>query len=116
MPLRFSSKEEYIQKLTEQLFREAECGRITNEWIAEKNIRFEFVEQYPLCCKLRLKIPKRVQQFVKENSILSVTFLNNSTQTDYVGTGIIKSITIKERDAYYYALLQIDIMYPLDKK
>ena len=38
MPLQFASREDYVNKLTELLFIEAECERLSIEMIAESEI------------------------------------------------------------------------------
>ena len=42
------------------LFAEAEYERLNIEMIAEKDIRFYFMEQHEICCKMNLEIPKTI--------------------------------------------------------
>ena len=60
MPLQFETKSDYVAKLTELLFIEAECERLNTEFIAEKNIRFSFKERLAIYCTLWMQVPKTI--------------------------------------------------------
>lgn len=114
MPLQFASKHDYISKLTELLMIEAECERLKTESIAARDIQFVFEERLQIYSKLRLKIPKSLQQHIRQYVILSVAI--ESSEGTYVGTGVIKKLQITRRDPDLTVILQIDCMYPLDRK
>ena len=92
MPLQFATKEDYVAKLTELLFVEAECERLNTEMIAEKNIRFTFKERLAIYCTLWMEIPKTIQQQIRDHVILSVVINRQDGEGSYVGTGVIKKV------------------------
>lgn len=116
MPLQFASKEDYLDKLTELMFVEAECERLNTEMIAEKNIKFEFKERLEIYCTLWLEVPKTIQQQIRENVILSVVMSRLDDRSDYVGTGVIKKVQMTRNCDFLRVLLQIDCQYPLNKR
>lgn len=96
MPLQFASKQDYVSKLTELLMVEAECERLKTEAVAASNISFVFEERLEIYSKLRLKIPKTIQQHIRQYVILSVAI--ESTRGTYVGTGVIKKVQVSRHD------------------
>lgn len=83
--------------------------------IAESNIQFKFLERHEICCKLGLKVPKTIHQNIRDNVILSVVIYNEDTCEDYIGTGVIKKVQLIQNSEFLNVVLQIDIIYPLDK-
>ena len=61
MPLTFSSKKVYLEKLEELLDGEAEIERLSTETVAEEGVEFQFEEQLEIYCKMRLRVPKTHQ-------------------------------------------------------
>lgn len=94
---------------------EAEVEKLNTEMIAEKNIYFEFEEQLEIYCRLRLEVPKTIQQQIREHVILSVVIPNFTTGKDYVGTGVIKRVQVSRGGPNLTVWLQIDVLQPLDK-
>ena len=47
--------------------------------------------------------------------ILSVVIYNEDTCEDYIGTGVIKKVQLTQNSEFLNVVLQIDIIYPLDK-
>ena len=85
--------------------------------IAEKNIPFKFEERLEIYSRLLLRVPKTIQQQIKDHVILSVVINNsNYRDEDYVGTGVIKKVQVVRGEPYLNVVMQIDVLDPLDKR
>lgn len=115
MPLQFASKRDYVSKLSELLMVEAECERLKTESVAASGIEFAFEERLEIYSKLRLKIPKTHQQHIRQHVIMSVA-IDETRGGTYLGTGVVKKVQISRHDPNLTVILQIDCMYPLDRK
>lgn len=62
VPLAFQSKDDYLCKLKELLVIERQVERLTTEMIAEKDVEFSFDERLEIYSRLRLRVPKTIQQ------------------------------------------------------
>ena len=97
MPLTFLCSKDYVEKLEEQLDKEAEAERILIETIGEGDIEYEFLERLEIYCKLRLRIPKTNLQHLCNNTVLRVVIPverdpKNRYFSDYIGNGTIKHV------------------------
>ena len=115
MPVRFDTKAEYVEKLKEFLMTEAECESLSVESIAESDIYYEFEERREIYSRLSLRVPKEIHAHIREHVILSVAIMERNTGKDYVGTGVIKKVKLTRNSPYLEVILQIDVMYPLNK-
>ena len=115
MPVHFASRDDYMKKLVELLAVEAECERLNTEMVAASSISYFFEERLEIYSRLQLQIPKRFNQFIREHAILSV-FIKSSTDADYLGTGVIRKVKIRKNDPNLAVTLQIDIIFPFDRK
>lgn len=106
MPKVFRDQNEYLEKLKEVINAEAEINRLSIESIAEAGIRFEFEEVLEIYCRMRLRVPKTNQQFLKEHTALEVVipiendFGSHYRWPEYVGVGIIKKVTMAANDPF----------------
>ena len=76
---------------------------------------FDFEELHKICCKIKLKVPKTNEQYIREGVILSVVIpiqANQGKTSDnyYVGIGVIKKVSIAPKDPFLSVSLQIDII------
>ena len=115
MPIHFASKTDYVSKLTELLRMEAESERLRIEMIAQRGISFTFVERLPIYSKLRLEIPKTIQQHIRNHVLLSVVIREAGSGKEYVGTGVVKRVEVRRNQKNMTVILQIDCMDPLDR-
>lgn len=46
--------------------------RLNTEMIAEENIEFVFEEILHIYCRIKMRVPKAIQQHIRSNAILSV--------------------------------------------
>ena len=61
-------------------------------------------------------VPKEIQAHIKEHVILSVALKEKMSKKDYVGTGVIKKVRLVPKKDFLLVTLQIDVMFPLNKK
>ena len=78
------------------LFVQAECERLNVEMIAEKNVSYVFEERLQIYSKIRLKIPKRLQTYIRQNTIMSVVIREccDLQDAEYLGNGVVKRVLI----------------------
>ena len=101
----YDNKDDYIRKLQELIDMEAEIDRLNTEVIAESGVSFVFEEVLEIYCRLKLRVPKTNQQYLREQAILSVVIPIAPIDTpegricpEYIGTGIIKKVILKTGD------------------
>ena len=64
MPVKFSSKKDYIKKLTDIVTKDAKSAKLEKEKIAGR-CKYRFVERHQIYSMLELKIPKFLLQYIK---------------------------------------------------
>ena len=120
IPTVFESRLEYGKTLRELIDKEAEIEKLNNEVITEKFIEFKIEKITNIYCRLRMRVPKIIQEYIRENVILSVVIpikvSKPRTIPEYVGTGTIKKVEFKARDSHLTVIFQLDIFDPLNKK
>ena len=65
MPVRFKTKEEYVNKLVSLIEMEAKCEQIDTEMFALPDLPFEFDERYEIFSKLRLQISRDYMEYIR---------------------------------------------------
>ena len=115
MPIHFERKEDYVSKLTELLMTEAESERLRTEMIAQRGISFTFIERLQIYSKLRLQIPKTIQQHIRNHVLISVLLREAGSGKEYIGTGVVKKVEVRRNQQNMSVILQIDCMDPLDR-
>ena len=119
MPLKFDDKQAYVNKLEQLIETESEINRLSMESVAEKDISFTFEEMLDIYCRMKLRVPKTNQQFIREHVLIKVVIPimvpEGRIQEEYVGTGTIKRVLIRANDPLLTVIFQLDIIYPLDK-
>ena len=71
MPVKFSSKKDYIKKLTDIVTKDAKSVKLEKERIAGR-CNFRFVECHKIYSMLEMKIEKYLLQYIKQNTLMSV--------------------------------------------
>ena len=97
MPVKFSSKKEYIRKLTDIVTKDAKSDKLEKERIAGR-CNFRFFERHQIYSMLELKIEKKLLQYIKQNTLMSVLIREKSGDGEYVGTGVVKKIKFNRTD------------------
>ena len=129
MPLVFTDRdgegdsELYLQKLNEMVQNEDQFSQIDSEIVAEKDVEFEFEERLKIYSRLKMKVSKKNQKYLRKNALLRVVIKQlctnrhaENTGQSYVGTGKIKKVVVKQNDPFLQIILQLDIGNVRDKK
>ena len=95
MPLQFAAKRDFTSKLSELLLEEAECNRLSSEMIAVKDVSFIFEERREIYSRMRLYVPKKYHEFIRQQTVLSVVIREVGTGgKEFIGTGVVKKIEL----------------------
>ena len=62
--------------------------------IAAKNVSYVFEERLQIYSRLKLKIPKKLHEYIRVHTTLSVVIRENGTGREYLGTGVVKKIKL----------------------
>ena len=114
MPVRFKTKEEYVNKLVSLIEMEAKCEQIDTEMFALPDLPFEFDERYEIFSKLRLQISRDYMEYIRQGTLLSLVIPHLEGPDYYIGTGVVKKIIIA-RGKPMTVIVQIDLIDPIDR-
>ena len=119
MPTIFDDKRDYVEKLQELIETEAQINRLSIESIAEKDVEFTFEEILDIYCRMKLRVPKTNQQFIREQAVLKVVIPifnhEGGIQREYVGAGTIKKVLIRANDPFLTVIFELNVVIPQDK-
>ena len=95
IPLHFETKQDYISKLSEMLLVQAECDRLSVEMVAEKNVSYVFEEKLQIYSRMKLKIPKKLHEYIRQHTVMSVVIREKGSKSaEYLGNGVVKRVLI----------------------